>query len=182
MLKEIAKKYLLLDTNILIDSAKYANSFEPFYTKLEKLDIALIIDSSIELEFLRSANTLKNLQEKINYLELLLGRKGSKKEIPIPIKDETLKDARRLSNLYHHLKIKKNKSISAVDCLLAAHLKKYKNNLYLATANNSDFTTKIFSRIHIFNIEIEDEIKNIGIYKFSEEKYSKVLENFKKSN
>ncbi len=179
MLKEIARKYLLLDTNILVDSAKYKDNFKPFYAELKKLNVAPVIDSSIKLEFLRSANNIKNLQEKIWCLNVLLG--SQKDRLELPITDETLIDARKLSNLYHHLKIKKKKSISVVDCLLAAHLKKYINNLYLATSNNSDFTTKIFDRIHIFNIGINDEIRNIGIYKYSEKKYLEVLEKFKRS-
>jgi hypothetical protein len=66
--------------------------------------------------------------------------------------------------------------------LLAALLKKHVNNLYLATINNKDFSLKIFDRVMICNIEIGDEIRNIGIYKFSEEKYQKAEDNFQKSS
>jgi hypothetical protein len=174
----LRNKHLLLDTNILINSAKYPLEFETFFEELSAFHIVPIIDEAIKLEFLRSANTQKKLLIKINYLTLLLG--NDQKRLDLPITIDTLVNARRFSNLSHYLNLKKQ-SISLGDSILSAQLKKYSGSLYLATMNHKDFPLRLFNRVLVKNIETSDELFTIGIYGFSESKYNEVVDSFTKT-
>lgn len=177
-MEKLRNKHILLDTNILINSAKYQSEFKEFFNELKKYNVSPNIDCSIKLEFLRTANTQKNLSIKINYLNILLG--NDEKRLDLPITEKTLVDARRLSNLFHYLNIKKH-SISAIDSIISAQLKKYSNNLFLATMNHKDFPLQVFDLIQAINISTINELFTIGIYAFSEKKYNLVLDNFSKT-
>lgn len=175
-MKQLENKYILLDTNVIIYSIKYLNEFKGFFEELEKYNISPGIDWSVKLEFLRTSNTYEKLESKQRFLNLLLGDKKNRMELHIS--NETFEDARNISILYNFLNIKKKNNISLIDCLIAAQLKKYKNNLFLATTNNSDFPLKIFNRVKLYNVEVQDDIFNIGIYQFSEPKYNKEFSRF----
>jgi rRNA-processing protein FCF1 len=174
----IKNKHILLDTNILINSAKYQTEFEVFFDELKQNNISPTIDNAIKLEFLRSANTQRNLSIKINYLNLLLG--NDEKRLDLPITEDTLIDARRISNLYYFLNLKKQK-ISFVDSIISAQLKKYSSNLFFATINNQDFPLQIFDRLFVTNVDANSELFTIGIYAFSEKKYNIIVDKFSKT-
>lgn len=177
MKTDLQNKYILLDTNIIIYSAKYKIEFQSFFDSLKRYHIQTGIDSAIQLEYLRSADTAQNLQKKYSFLKGLLGDDP----MVLPINEEIFIDARRISNMYFYLKLKSKQKISTVDCLLAAQLKKYKDTLLLATLNHSDFPTQLFDREAIFTVELPDSVLPVGIYSFSEQKYNNLVYRFSKS-
>jgi|WetSurMetagenome_2_1015567.scaffolds.fasta_scaffold17567_4 predicted nucleic acid-binding protein len=174
IIEELKGKTILLDTNVIIEFAKYPSSFQGFFDDLINNRVVPAVDESIKCEFLRKSNTLEKRKKKEDFLDFLLGTDENRTELKIT--NEIFSDATHLSNLFNFLNDKNNSSIT--DCLLAALLKKYENNLYLATINNKDFSIKIFDRVLICNIEIGDEIRNIGIYKFSKPKYETIVDRF----
>jgi hypothetical protein len=176
IIEKLKSKTILLDTNIIIGFAKCPANFKGFFDDLKDSDVVSAVDESIKCEFLRKSNTIEKRQQKEKLLDWLLGIDEKRTELKIT--NDIFTEATLLSNIFNFLNDKNSSSI--VDCLLAAQLKKFGENLYLATMNHKDFPLKIFDRIHIFNVEVEDEIKNIGIYKFSKERFEISLERFKK--
>lgn len=166
----------MLDSNLIIYSAKNLDCFKVFYDDLNRYNVVSAIDEIIKLEFLRSANSKTSLKKKEDFLNTLL---GGKKMESLSVTKETFINARRISNLYHSMKLQKY--ISITDCLIAAQLKLYEKNLFLATANNKHFPLKLFDRINIYCIELKEEIIPVGIYRFSGDKYNKLVESFSKS-
>jgi len=163
-----------LDTNIIIEFARNPLCFKGFFNDLVISRVIPAVDESIKCEFLRKSNSSKKLKEKEEFLNNLLGTYEIRTELKVT--NEIFIEATKLSNLFNFLNDKNNSAMT--DCLLAAQLKKFKGNLYLATMNNKDFPLKIFDRVEIYNIEIKDEIRNIGIYKFSEDKFQNVERRF----
>lgn len=174
MKEELRNKTVLLDTNIIIEFARNPLCFKGFFDELVDKEVIPAVDDSVKCEFLRKSNTLAKLNEKKEFLNSLLGTDERRTELPVS--NEIFLEATGLSNLFNFLNDKNNSAMA--DCLLAAQLKKYKGNLYLATMNNRDFPLKIFDRVDIYNIEIKDEIRNVGIYKFSEAKYGDISGRF----
>jgi hypothetical protein len=176
IIEELKNKTILLDTNIIIEFAKCPSYFKGFFDDLKDSDVVSAVDESIKCEFLRKSNTIDKRGQKEKLLDLLLGI--GEKRTELKITNEIFVEATLLSNVFNFLNDKNSSSI--VDCLLAAQLKKFGENLYLATMNNKDFPMKIFDRVCIFNIEMGDEIKNIGVYKFSKKRFDIALERFEK--
>ena len=175
MLEKIRNKYILIDTNIIIESVKHTNDFAGFYDELKRNNIRSGIDYAIKLEFLRSSNVFYHLKKKEEFLSLFFGSDRDRMELNIL--KETFIDARRISNLYYFLNIGRN--VSVIDFLIMAQLKRYKNSgLFLATIDNKDFSTKIFDRMGIYIIDVADRIYNIGIYQFSNKKYNGFVKRF----
>lgn len=179
MLEAIKNKYLLLDTCLLIATVRDEDSFSDFFEQIKLNNISLAMDSTIEFEFLRSSNTMEALQVKAGWLSKFFGAKVDRFNLPVTIVQ--YEDARKIANLYSFSDSKNSSKISAADCLIAAQLKKYEGNLFLATLNNCDFPLSIFNRREIITIDSEKQIFNVGIYSFSAEKYLKQAKRFVKA-
>lgn len=173
----LKNKYLLLDTNLLINIAKKGAAFAPFLNDLEKLNVTSVIDRAIKFEFLRGCQNKEDLQGKEEYLDLLFGKKRF--ELPDGLKIFEL--ATEISNFYTWKNNKFVKQISPIDCLIAAQMVNYnnghkENNLFLATSDNYDFP--LFDRLTIFTVDAGDKIVNIGIYGFNETSYNDIKKRF----
>lgn len=178
MLSKIKNKSLLLDTCIIIESARdlvREKSFnEHFYSQVKSNNITPLIDDTIELEFLRGANTKEALIRKRTYLEKFLGESA---EFILPVNKEIITSARRISNLYRFCNVKEDK-ISLADCLIAAQIKKYNHSVFLATLNHSDFPIDLFDRVCLVPISAGRNVFSIGIYGFSLSKYDELVTKF----
>ena len=178
MLKKIANRHLLLDTNAIVSLIKHARFYVDFFNQLEKYQIKSVIDYSVKFEFLRGSNTKLDYEIKREYLDILLGEN----RIELISTNEIFENAREIANIYTRKDAKLTKQISFADCLIAAQMKKFNekspDRLFLATINNNDFPLFIFDRIHIFTIDTEKEIINMGIYRFNVSKYEKLQKDF----
>lgn len=171
-MEKLKDKWILLDTNLIIYSSKHLREFKPFFLDLKKHNVVPCIDECINLEYLRTSNNNLSLNKKSSYLNALLGKDMT----ILPINSTTLKDARRLSIL--NSSFNNVKDMGFADSMIAAQLKKHGNRISLATCNNKHFTTKLFNRILVETIEVNDEIFTVGFYEFSEEKYNNLAKQF----
>src|SRR5690606_1587006 len=154
MHKQLKSRHLLLDTNILIKSKDYTADgyFDEFFSLLEGLNVKSVIEEATRFEFLRGSRNKSQLQAKEDYLNILLG--GSKQRgMILPLSNEILMNSKLLANIYSNKQASLSKQISITDCLIAAQLMKYGENLLLATLDNNDFPLFIFDRIHIQTID-----------------------------
>lgn len=173
-MKSLKNKHILLDTNILINAAKYKEHFKSFFEELADNEVQSVIDYGIKFEFLRSSNTQERREDKKRYLDLILG----KDRMELFVDSGMIDSAIELANIYSR-KIKgANKQFSFTDCVIAAQMKKYQKSLYLATLDNDDFPLCIFDRVEIYTIDTNDKILNIGIYLFNKLKFQKCIKEF----
>lgn len=160
----LRNKFLLIDTNVLIDYSKYVNFFQPFIDDLKNHEISLVIDETVKFEFLRKASSPSNRKDLEIFLEELL-----ESDVELSIDNNIIKDATFIANMYEW---KKELKIDPIDCFLAAFMKKYNSSsiiprLYLATQNHKHYPKFLFKRIGIESIDVsQDAIHNIGIYEF----------------
>ena len=172
--ENLSKKYLLLDTNILVDYSKYIPFFEGFFDNLQKNAITTVISPITRIEFLRFA---ASPEEKQSFEEFI------SPHFLLPPVPEISSDAELIGNFYNW-ELKNNK-IELGDLFLAATMKKFNEkqseNLYLATMNHKDFPRILFKRIGHETIDIEtSEFKNIGIYAFDLKNYKLICEKYQK--
>lgn len=159
----IKDKHLLLDTNLLIYSARNKEILLPFFDKVNSLHVTSVIDQTIKFEFLRGCKTKEDLQIKQEYLDLLLGSN----RMELPVDKNIFEKARLISNIYCRKNAQYAKQISFGDCLIAAQMIKYNLNrsgLFIATTDNNDFPTFIFNRVDVVTLYDDNTIFNIGIY------------------
>jgi len=98
-------------------------------------------------------------------------------EATLPIEPQIIENAFLLVQAYRD----KGKDVSATDFLLGATLMKYKHsNMFLFTKDHSDFINTLFDRTFYFITEHEYSVQVYAFYKFSEIKYSKVMNNLLK--
>ena len=167
----IKNKFLLLDTNVIINSSKNGEEYGGFYNKLRELEVKPVFDLSIRFEFLRATRDKKDRERNEKFLDLLFG--NGIQELPHDPK-EMFDKAKDMAILYgRHSK----PSIEFGDCLIAAQMCKYWDNLFLATENKDDFPRFLFERIHVHTIDVpkKDEIHNIGIYQFKKGEYDRLV-------
>lgn len=159
----IKDKHLLLDTNLLIYSAKNKEVLLPFFDEVHNLNVTSVIDQTIKFKFLRGCKTKEDLQTKQEYLDLLLGSN----RMELPVDKNIFEKARLISNIYCRKNSQYAKQISFGDCLIAAQMIKYNLNrseLFIATTDNNDFPIFIFNRVDVITLHDDNNIFNIGIY------------------
>jgi predicted nucleic acid-binding protein len=162
--------FVLLDTNVLIDTSKYPVEFSSLHIELKRLNISAIIESTIQFEFLRG---LKNPSDGEILLDELCG-KG--RTVLAPDKD-IFERASHISRIYYKTD---NKMTKIADVLIAAQICRYarsqsqQNELLLATQNHRDFPPVLFERVEDTFITLADgSIKVVGFYRFRKDNYDK---------
>ena len=179
-MEKFRNKWILIDTNLLIELSRDVNSgfFDVFLSDLQKFDIQPVVEQSVLFEYRRGSRTPRNLSLKNEFLSMLIGDSSgnvsSKNFSNLPIRIE---DAEKLAILYSHKDVNLSR-ISFIDCLVAAQLKQYKDNMCLATLDHSDFPDFVFDRYKIYTIDTGKKIINIGIYVFNQEKYEELQSDF----
>ena len=155
--------FVLLDTNILIDTAKYPEEFSVLHNELKHLHIHSVIESTIRFEFLRG---LRNPKEGEDLISALCGNDNL---VLHPDKD-TFERALSISQIYYR---NDNKQVKISDVIIAAQIAKYarttsnETELLLATQNHKDFPPVLFKRIDDLLVTLPDgSIKIIGFYRF----------------
>jgi predicted nucleic acid-binding protein len=164
-------KAVLLDTNLIIDAGRNGDAYAPFFKELEEQSVQAVTDWAIKYEFLRGANTSSDYVKKALWLDTVFG--SNRLELDVTAK--TYEDATFISSLMLFLNVK---GASPIDCLIAAQLKRRQGHAYLATQNHKDFSLKLFNRKAVMSVEAGDEVRAIGIYEFSPEKYAEAVSRF----
>ncbi len=163
--------FVLLDTNVLVDTSKYPLEFSALYTELERLEIGSMIESTICFEFLRG---LRNIDDGEKLLEELCGFEHI---VLVPNKG-IFNLALSIARIYMK---SDNKSTNVPDTLIAAQMCKYarvrqvESQLFLATQNHRDFPPVLFERVDDALITLADgSVKIIGFYRFNKERFEKL--------
>jgi predicted nucleic acid-binding protein len=171
MLEIPERSFVLLDTNVLIDTAKFPEDFDVLYKELSSLHIESVIEETIKLEFLRG---LKDPATGQKLIDALCGEKAM---TLIPNK-EIFERALAISKIYLR---STNKVASVPDTLIAAQLCKYAREkkgqyeMFLATQNHRDFPPVLFERVDQVLITLADgSIRVIGFYRFKRDVYDKL--------
>lgn len=175
-MEELRDKFVLLDSNILINSSKNPEEFEAFYRSLVEYNTKAVLDESVKFEFLRGMRESGDKEKYDNFLTLLFGNVSEKLELKVDPK--TFEVAKNIAVIYgRHSKPK----IEFGDCMIASQMHKYTHSgLYLATENHDDFPRLLFDLIHtqVIDVAARGELHTIGIYKFRLEEYKKLLAQF----
>lgn len=169
----LENKFLLIDTNILIDYSKYPIFFTSFIKNLRAYNVNLVVDQTVRFEFMRTANSTQKEETLKEFINFFL----DKGKVELPINDATVAEAIQIANIYAW---KNTQKIELADCFLASAMRKFNEGssqprLYLATQNHKDFPKYIFKRVGIETIDIKQEnIINIGFYEFDNEAFKTV--------
>ena len=152
--------FLFLDTSAIILIVSYQSLFEDTLLAFKKIGVAFTIIPSIKFELLRT-DSLENQLKRSDFMDRYC------QIYPI---ERHLQDFNNLISVIH--KISRNSSYP--DFLLYCCLYKFLNKSYLLTANHKDFKTSILDRVSLITIDNEtEEMKSLGIYSFSSNKYEK---------
>lgn len=163
--------FVLLDTNVLIDTSKYLTEFSVLHNELQRLEISAIVESTIQFEFLRG---LKNVAAGEQLLDQLCGGERTVLSPDKAIFDRALS----ISRIYQR---SDNKHVKVADVLIAAQICKFARDssseyeLLLATQNHKDFPPVLFERVEDLTITLADgSIKVIGFYRFRKNQFEKL--------
>lgn len=166
----INNKFLLLDTNVVVDSLKYGKEFQSFYSDLRKRKVQSVLDYTVKFEFQRGATDLSLIKKYEEFLKLLYGSD----RMELKMDQITFDTAINIAIIYGRNTCSR---IEFGDCLIAAQMHRYEHSIFLATQNHQDFPGFLFNRIGIYTIDIQskdpkkDQIKTVGIYKLNLDAY-----------
>ncbi len=172
-LPAIEGKYVLLDTNVLIDISKHPKDFIEFFEYLRAHKVNSVIDQTTKLEFFRGARSSRELETFKEFLKKILGNKGLDIENVPEHNRKLYSNATSISLISNHLDAKR---LSLGDVLIAASLVQFPGQIILATQNHTDFSLPIFKRIGEFIVRIKSgHLRLVGFYVFDAEVYKDLL-------
>jgi len=170
--EQLRRKFLLLDTNILINYSKYPKYMERVLEKFNEYETIPVLDEMVRFEYIRGAASPDEIGALKEFLMRLFHLTPSDVDKPhFPITQETITTATDIANLYS--KSLKNLNAPPIDCFLTAQMKKFYERLFLVTSDHKDFPPLLFDRIGIETVDVGSEILNICFYKFNIEKYER---------
>ncbi|NBV76959.1 PIN domain-containing protein [bacterium] len=165
---------ILIDTNVLIDSAESVK-FISLYEQMREASIGLVLSEVVKLEFVRGTN---NHQKALDFLESIF--KTSDGGMTLPLDSEVYKRAYEIEKIYRYQG--GNKKSGFADLLFAAQVARYSipkrltNQSVLATENHKDFLPTLFDLLQIINIRVESgSIKTVGFYIFNTDRFGELL-------
>lgn len=157
----LKSKFLLLDTNFLIDASIFRAEAGDLIDKLRSLGCELVTTRAVLIEFLGGTKNLVEYQAKVEFVELLFG-KPLADIVSLPI-DKTLPDRNDLVKFSRQCH-----KFAPTDFELYLTLKKYNHgNLVLVSRNHTDFTTGdtgLFKRQGFITLLGNKEIRTYGLY------------------
>lgn len=150
-----AGRYLLLDTNALIDAYRLPEAFYDLANELVGLDCALVATKSVILEFIGGTRDKNSLQKKVAFLEALFNRPLRK--IPLPLSSDlpSVDDVHSFS--------KHAQKFSIGDFELYCAVKKYKHSIAILTRNHKDFPNSLLHRISFITLLGNAEIHTYSV-------------------
>lgn len=154
----LKSKFLLLDTNFLIDASIFSAEAVDLIAELQSMDCELVTTRSVLVEFFGGIKNLVEYETKVRFVQLLFG-KSLDKIVGLPIDKELPErnDLVKFSRQCH--------KFAPTDFELYLTLKKYNHgNLVLISRNHTDFTTKLFKREGFITLLGDKEIRTYGLY------------------
>lgn len=145
--------WVVLDTNFLIDFYSKQDRFANYFEILRKRNNTIVTIDLVKTEFIR-AKSKDVVEAKVNFFNKII-------EDLLPIDNETLKLVQPTIEKYGN----DMDGMEIVDIYLACVIQRY-STVYLLTRNHSDFPCRLFDRTHIFNIELDKEIRTYALYQY----------------
>jgi hypothetical protein len=154
----LRSKFLLLDTNFLIDASIFRIEAVDLIAELRAMNCELVTTRAVLIEFFGGIKNLVEYQAKVEFVELLFGKPLDKiaslsinKELPA--RDDVVKFSRQCQRF------------GVTDFELYLTLKKYSHsNLILVSRNHTDFTSRLFKRPGFITLLGDREIRTYGLY------------------
>lgn len=163
-LSELQKKHLLIDTNFLIDAARYTAQFKELMETLKNSGFTLVSIDATLVEFVKGSKSIEDYSKKVAFYKSIIAQ--------IMPFDPTIRD--HVSDITRVL-LKKGGQLSYADCLLLGAVMKYESSLYLLTKDRSDIPVSIFNPIASVIIETLDNNCTFNIYEYNEKAYKELL-------
>lgn len=151
--------FILLDTNIFIDTLIQPVQFRTFFQEIKKYDVTLVTLEEVKMEFFKGLVDLKQLQQRQLILDSIV-------EAYLPVSKDMYSLIEKLLTLYG----KDGALVSITDLLLGGVLMKYSANTILITKNIRDFPTSIYSIVTYFHLFHTKAIQNYAVYKYDRKK------------
>jgi len=174
IIESIKGKYIILDNNVLSDSASSPEFYQTLYKILE--NNPLFIDPIVKLEFLRGAYIEKTYKEKTAFLNIeIFTHMVDHNDIYKKVYDSAFNIARIYS---HH----KRPNVPLGDIFITARQQIHTQQEYLfLTEDLLDFTTLLFDRMLILSFERKDKdnnehIQHLQLLKFNQKKFKDCLD------
>ncbi len=154
----LASKFLLVDTNFLIDASIFSGEVVDLIAAFRTMGCELITTRAVLLEFLGGTKNPVEYDLKVQFVELLFGKRLTE-IVSLPIDKElpTKEDLVKFSQ--------QCKKFAPTDFELYLTLKKYSHgNLLLISRNHTDFTARLFKRQGFITLLGDKEIRTYGLY------------------
>lgn len=159
---ELKDKWLFLDNSSLIAIVSHEELFTQILSLLSENNVALTIIPPILFEFTRT-DSISAYNKRVNFIKNNLHADN----FPVEKYIQSFKDLTLVLQ-------KTNGKISYPDFLLYCSLYKFSGKAFLLTENHKDFTLAILDRVDVITIDNDSsQIRNLGIYAFSMDKYEK---------
>lgn len=163
-LASLPKKYLLVDTNFLIDAFRSQVQFKELIENFKLNGFIFVSIEATLVEFAKGSKSIVDYSKKVAYYSSVI-------ESTLPL------DSQIHNNVSNIIKIllKKGGQLNYADCLLLGTTMKYKDSLYLFTKDRSDVPISLFNAMATVMIETEDNNCAFSIYEFNEGIYKDML-------
>lgn len=155
LLTSFKGKHLIIDTNVLIDSASKPSEYTKFFNSLKANDVAVVTSNLVRYEFIIGTENKIKLKSKEDYLTSII-------DSLICPSEPTWKAIDKLIEEYGQ----EGKGVKYIDLVLGAMLKQYGSNICLMTRDTTDFVPSIFNLKYIVNAPHSKGIFTYGIYQY----------------
>ena len=169
LVSDLSESHVFVDSTALIDASK-SDEFLNLLTDIACSGCTLYTIPSVVYEYTRTANTLKGYKERLEFI----------KELGLIVFnriEELIEKESRIFLVAYNGEFKDGKGPSYTDSLLCTMAYKHRAvSSYILTANHKDMPLSIFDRTQLITIDIKGQFQIEALYKFSEQKFSKVLD------
>ena len=162
LLLEFQSNQIFFDTNVFIGAFSFPELFKDFFDGLKQVKCEFVTIPPVVFEFTRGTHDVESFSDREEFLRKLT--------TVYPIEEDGT-DLREFTIVLQKIK----GDIHFTDFLLIACLYKFPSS-YLLSANHKDCPIEILDRKGIITIDTDREIRNYGIYQFSQKKFNKAAE------
>lgn len=155
LIPRIKGKYLILDTNIFIDSSLKYTIYSRFFNDLKKADIKLTTIDLVKYELLKGTDDRIKYEKRVKLIKDII-------DVTIPVMPKTHELVTRLIRIYGS----EGGSLNITDLFLGAILMQYRENICLFTRDTTDFIQRIFELLFVINVQHTKGIFTYGIYQY----------------
>lgn len=175
----VTDKFVLLDTNVLIDSAKYHPAYKSLYDELRSYNAQSLFDETVQFELRSGATSATEIKLQNQFITLVL---GSPSILPPP----SVAHFRMATNIARISKVAGNHEMKIGDCLIGAAIGEFararggNNEAFIATQNHKDFSPHLFKReaVRVVELPSNGALKVVGFYSFNYLEFDRLVNKY----